>query len=220
MKALARGKQIVINTAELSLTRWKKNLVNDQKIAHQYRYEQCLSILDDLQFRLITNQRQKREDRLTTIPKSKLSLSTIYTDSSEMHEGSKWGFLVKEMKRIAWKDKDSTEGIAQRAEVTALLKALEWAKEKGLEQINWVTDSEYCYNAVTEYLEVWEKNKFVTASKKPLEQEEEWITINKPLKGITVNSSHQVGHTKQNTVAAQGNTEVDSINIDSNLISN
>lgn len=39
--------------------------------------------------------------------------------------------------------------------VLALLHALEWAEFKKIEQVNWITDSEYCYNAVTEHLDVW-----------------------------------------------------------------
>lgn len=112
-------------------------------MAHQYRYEQWSSILDDMQLKFVTSQKQKREERLTVLPKSIRSNLTIYTDGSEIQDkGSQWGLLFKNKKRTVWTDKGPADGTAQHAEATALSKALQWARERKLEEINWVTDSE------------------------------------------------------------------------------
>lgn len=58
-------------------------------------------------------------------------------------------------KRLFSQKKSACAGSAQQAVVLALLHALEWAEFKKIEQVNWITDSEYCYNAVTEHLDVW-----------------------------------------------------------------
>lgn len=60
----------MINTQDLSLPRGKKNLVRDVKMAHQYRYKQWSSLLDDIQLKFITTQKRAREERLTRIPKN------------------------------------------------------------------------------------------------------------------------------------------------------
>lgn len=69
--------------------------------------------------------------------------------------------------------------------VKGLSRALQLDRERKLEEINWVTDREYCYNARTEELDVWGQNGSVNAKKKPLKQQTIWQQIDKLRKEIS-----------------------------------
>lgn len=128
IKEIAKEKQIIVHTNNLSLIRWKKNLVQDAKMAHRSRDEQWVSILDALQLSFITKHNEKGAGRLTFIPKGLQQNITIYTDGFQTEEdGLIWAFTAKLKGELLYQEKGMALGSVQKTKVMVLQKALEWA---------------------------------------------------------------------------------------------
>lgn len=63
LKDIGKEKQIIGHTNNLSLSHWKKKLVQDAKMAQCSKYELLVSTVDDIQFSFITKHNEKMADR-------------------------------------------------------------------------------------------------------------------------------------------------------------
>lgn len=72
-----------------------------------------------------------------------------------------------------WSKKGRIPGSAQAAKVTAILEELLFCKKKGIKMLVIVTDSDYCYKARKEELELWGQREFENTKGKPLTHAEQ-----------------------------------------------
>ncbi len=98
----------------------------------------------------------------------------IYTDGSCLGNPGKggWAFIIfnehnEELNRQSGSKRHTTN---QRMELTAIIKALESINIKILKfiEITINTDSQYCKNIATKWINNWKQNEWHTASGKPV----------------------------------------------------
>ncbi|AOW07745.1 YALI0F26543p [Yarrowia lipolytica CLIB122] len=106
----------------------------------------------------------------------------------------------------------------QRAELSAILKALEIIDNRG-ENLNWQirSDSQYAVNCCSQWLEGWKKNGFKTGKGKEVENQDLILAIDEYLQkprtriGTRITFKHIPGHAGENeevdALAKQGITE-------------
>ena len=105
-----------------------------------------------------------------------------------------WGAVLKfgsETKEIYGGEKNTTN---QRMEITACIKALETIKKEGF-KINIYSDSAYLVNCMNErWFELWLKNGWKNAKKKPVENKDLWMILLELLKKYDVTFHKVEGH--------------------------
>ena len=100
----------------------------------------------------------------------------IYTDGSSLANGSTnaWGgvgvYFGPQDRRNISEPLNGTKQTNQRAELTAIVRALEVAPKD--RKIVIVSDSKYSIDCVTEWFRNWQRNGWVNASKKPVENKD------------------------------------------------
>ena len=115
----------------------------------------------------------------------------IYTDgacSGNPGPGG-WGFII-EIKNSE-KPAQSFYGgeintTNNRMEMMAVIKSLEHVQSKEKMQIKIHTDSKYVQKGITEWLVNWKKNKWKTASKKPVKNQDLWEKIDHLKKELNI----------------------------------
>lgn len=77
----------------------------------------------------------------------------------------------------------------QRAELTAIIRALEIVRDKDLLIIS---DSQYAIKGATEWMKNWKRNGWINSKKKPVENKDLWVKLDLLLQGCDgtcINSS-------------------------------
>lgn len=133
----------------------------------------------------------------------------IYTDggcSGNPGPGG-WAFAVSENEKIVFSssggEKETTNN---KMELTAVIKALEYAKERGEKQVIILTDSQYVKNGITDWINNWKKNGWRTSNKKPVKNMEYWMNLDSLNSSLSVNWQWVKGH-----AGIRGNEECDSL---------
>jgi ribonuclease HI len=129
----------------------------------------------------------------------------IYTDGGCSNNQSKenfggWGAILEfngQERELYGSQKNTTNN---RMEMTALIEALEALKEKDLE-IDIYSDSSYlveCFNKG--WYKKWQKNQWMTAGKKPVENQDLWKRLIRDVESLGKVSFHRVkGHLKKDS---------------------
>ncbi|XP_019639001.1 PREDICTED: ribonuclease H1-like [Branchiostoma belcheri] len=93
-----------------------------------------------------------------------------------------------------------------RAEIHAARQAIESAKEMGLAKISLHTDSQFLINGVTKWIHGWKKNGWKLSTGKPVQNKEDFQSLDSALQGIDVQWVHVRGH-----VGIPGNEAADGL---------
>lgn len=81
-----------------------------------------------------------------------------------------------------------------RAELTAVIKTLEWANEHGLQEVVVYTDSSYLIQGITNWRHNWQKNGWKTKNDEPVKNKTFWQKLIAAQKDLTVMYEHVEGH--------------------------
>jgi len=129
----------------------------------------------------------------------------IYTDGGCSNNQARenfggWGAILVyggQERELYGSEKDTTNN---RMEMTALIEALKVLKEKDLE-VNIFSDSSYLVECFTKgWYKKWRKNNWMTASKKPVENQDLWIPLIDLVASFTQVNFHRVkGHLKRDS---------------------
>ncbi len=132
---------------------------------------------------------------------------TIYTDggcSGNPGPGG-WAFVVSENGALSFSssggEKETTNN---KMELTAVINALKYAKEKGEKEIIVLTDSQYVKNGITLWIHSWKKNGWRTSSKGAVKNIEYWLELDALNSSLNVNWNWVKGH-----AGIEGNEECD-----------
>ncbi|XP_078613025.1 ribonuclease H1-like isoform X1 [Branchiostoma floridae x Branchiostoma japonicum] len=93
-----------------------------------------------------------------------------------------------------------------RAEIHAARYAIESAKEMGLAKISLHTDSQFLINGITKWIHGWKKNGWKLSTGKPVQNKEDFQSLDSALQGIDVQWVHVRGH-----VGVPGNEAADGL---------
>jgi len=141
---------------------------------------------------------------------------TIYTDGACRGNPGPggWGALLKygeKEKEIFGGEKMTTNN---RMELLATIKGLESLKRSS--RINMVTDSKYVLRGITEWLPNWKRRGWITASKKPVKNDDLWKRLDALVQSHEIEWKWVRGHTghsgneRADQLANQG---IDSLNL-------
>ena len=132
---------------------------------------------------------------------------TIYTDggcSGNPGPGG-WAFVVSENGALSFSssggEKETTNN---KMELTAVINALKYAKEKGEKEIIVLTDSQYVKNGITLWIHSWKKNGWRTSSKGVVKNIDYWLELDALNSSLNVNWNWVKGH-----AGIEGNEECD-----------
>ena len=111
---------------------------------------------------------------------------TIYTDGSCLNNPGNGGWAAiinidNKIKKISGSVKDTTNN---KMELMAPIKALQELKEK--QPIKIYTDSQYVRLGITDWVNKWIKNNWLTSKKEPVKNKELWIQL------YDLNKSHEI----------------------------
>ena len=123
----------------------------------------------------------------------------IYTDggcSGNPGPGG-WAFVLVEGTDQVSDSGFEAETTNNRMELTAVLKALEYAADrqesKGRE-FTLYTDSQYVKRGITEWIHTWEKNGWKTSNKKPVKNQDLWRSLKSIADTVPVSWEWLKGH--------------------------
>ena len=108
----------------------------------------------------------------------------IYTDggcSGNPGPGG-WAYLVNTETGTMQRSGSDKLTTNNRMELTAVIKALDSIKQSETlrqRKIDIYTDSIYVKNGITEWIKTWERNGYLTASRKPVKNKDLWVELNK-----------------------------------------
>jgi ribonuclease HI len=110
----------------------------------------------------------------------------IYTDGSCLNNPGNGGWAAiisinNEVKKISGSVKDTTNN---KMELMAPIKALQAIEEK--QPIEIYTDSQYVRLGITDWVNKWIKNNWLTSKKEPVKNKELWIQL------YNLNKSHEI----------------------------
>ena len=134
---------------------------------------------------------------------------TIYTDggcSGNPGPGG-WAFAVRENEEIReYRSGGEKETTNNKMELTAVIRALEYAKEVGERDVVILTDSQYVKNGITQWIHSWKKNGWRTSGKSPVKNMEYWVVLDKLNGEMNVDWQWVKGH-----AGIDGNEKCDSL---------
>lgn len=81
-----------------------------------------------------------------------------------------------------------------RAEIHAVVKAIEQAKERGIKELNVHTDSQFLINSMTKWIHGWKKKGWKLSTGGDVVNKEDFLVLEEASKGIKVNYTHVKGH--------------------------
>ncbi|MFO7321191.1 MAG: ribonuclease HI [Chloroflexota bacterium] len=119
---------------------------------------------------------------------------TIYTDGSASPNPGPGGWAAillygDKRKELSGSERHTTNN---RMELTAAVKALEALKEPC--NVEFHTDSQYLRNGITKWIHNWKRNGWLTASKKPVENQELWKALDEATRRHQINWVWVRGH--------------------------
>jgi len=91
-----------------------------------------------------------------------------------------WGAVVIEDGKEVKLSGGNPSTTNNRMELNAVIEALHWCKDKGLEgPLEVHTDSQYVKNGINSWIHNWKKNGWKTAAKKPVKNKDLWEELDK-----------------------------------------
>ena len=144
-----------------------------------------------------------------------ISEINIYTDGACSHNGTKnakagIGIYISDNVNIS----ERLEGLQtnQRAELYAILKALQVINISDYSKINIYTDSMYSINCVTKWIKLWLKNGWLDKKKKPIKNRDLISKIyNIISKQTCIYFIHIAAHTNKKDIHSIGNSIADKL---------
>ncbi|XP_078189038.1 uncharacterized protein LOC144577126 [Callithrix jacchus] len=133
----------------------------------------------------------------------------LYTDgSSFMVDGVRYtGAAVVTLERVTWAQALPHGTSAQKAELIALIKALDWAEGKS---VNIYTDSRYAFAMAHVHGAIYKERGLLTSERKIIKNEEEILALIEAIwKPKAVALIHCKGHQKGDSPEAKGNRAAD-----------
>ncbi len=95
-----------------------------------------------------------------------------------------WAFIYTEGGHNAERSGFEAETTNNRMELTAVIRALEYAEERGCgaapaagKEITIYTDSQYVQKGISEWIHSWLANNWKTAAKKPVKNKDLWMRL-------------------------------------------
>ncbi len=140
---------------------------------------------------------------------------TIYTDGACSNNGKKnaaagIGVYVENIYNIS--EKISGRQTNQRAELYAILKALNIININEYTKIIIYTDSLYSINCITKWIHGWIKNGWLDKKKHPVKNRDIIENIyNIYKKYSTIHFNHIIAHTNKNDIHSLGNAKADEL---------
>jgi ribonuclease HI len=121
---------------------------------------------------------------------------TIYTDGSSRGNPGPggWGAILKDAVRVVELGGREEHTTNNKMELTAAIRALEYAGRLEDVKIELHTDSEYVMKGMTEWIEGWQKRGWRTASKKPVLNQDLWQELLKVSEGKEISWQYVAGH--------------------------
>ena len=121
---------------------------------------------------------------------------TIYTDGASRGNPGPggWGAIIIAPHKVIELGGREDHTTNNRMELTAAIKALEFAGKLSDEPIELHTDSEYVMKGVTLWAPSWQKRGWKTASKKPVLNQDLWLPLIKAAEGKTIDWRYVEGH--------------------------
>ena len=133
----------------------------------------------------------------------------IYTDGGCLGNPGPGGWAFASYKdgilskSLSGGEKNTTNN---RMELTAVIKALEYAIQEGLNEIEIITDSQYVKNGITVWISSWKKKMWKTAGGDPVKNREYWEKLDYLNTKLNVTWSWVKGH-----AGVEGNELCDSL---------
>lgn len=122
---------------------------------------------------------------------------SIYTDGGcKGNPGvGAWAFYVPDEK--LGKSGSEKETTNNKMELNAAIEALRWACKTDRTKIHLYTDSQYVQKGITDWIFTWKKNKWKTAAKKPVKNQDLWQALDELRKQIEIEWHWVKGHAGQ-----------------------
>ncbi len=121
---------------------------------------------------------------------------TIYTDGSSRGNPGPggWGAILMDSVRVVELGGREEHTTNNKMELTAAIRALEYAGRLEDMKIELHTDSEYVMKGMTEWIEGWQKRGWRTASKKPVLNQDLWQELLNAAEGKEISWQYVAGH--------------------------
>ena len=121
---------------------------------------------------------------------------TIYTDGAARGNPGPggWGAIVVAPQRVIELGGREDHTTNNRMELTAAIRALEFAGTLSDEPIELFTDSEYVMKGITLWVPGWQKRNWRTASKKPVLNQDLWQMLIAAAENKTIDWKYVEGH--------------------------
>lgn len=129
---------------------------------------------------------------------------TIYTDGSSRGNPGPggWGAVVSYQKTVDSRQEDWVTELGgreagttnNRMELTACIRAIEFASQLSTDNCLLYTDSEYVMKGITQWVHSWQKKGWKTANKKPVLNQDLWQELLRVTEGRQVEWKHVRGH--------------------------
>jgi ribonuclease HI len=126
---------------------------------------------------------RKKPRKVQWIQEGKPNICTIYTDASYNDKLRKGAFSIitkKHKNMLAKKYKSANKG-NNLLELEAVIKGLRLNRRN--KELRIVTDSRYVIRGITEWVQIWKRNKWTTASGQKVKHKKYWIKLYKLTKG-------------------------------------
>ncbi len=79
-------------------------------------------------------------------------------------------------------------------ELTAVIEGIRGAKEVGADTVDVITDSRYVQQGITSWIHNWKRNGWRTASKKPVKNQDLWVSLDEETQSLKIRWSWVAGH--------------------------
>lgn len=93
-----------------------------------------------------------------------------------------------------------------RAEIHAAVHALRQARQLGIKNVRLYSDSQFVIKGITEWIEKWKQNDWMSSNGKPVINKEDFIVLDEARQGLNVDWCHVKGHDNN-----PGNVEADKL---------
>ena len=162
-----------------------------------------------------TNNSDIKTDKIDKIDKIDKKSICIYTDGSCKNNGKKnaiagIGVYIENICEIS--EKIVGKQTNQRAELFAILKALQIININNYDEINIYTDSKYSINCITNWVNTWKKNGWLDKKKQPIKNKDIIQSIyNIYNKYNHIYFIHILAHTNNTDIHSIGNSYADKL---------
>ena len=123
---------------------------------------------------------------------------TIYTDGGCSGNPGKggWAFVLLNNNDEIKNSGNDSYTTNNKMELTAVIRSLEYViKSKNQSsKINLYTDSQYVKNGITNWINNWKRNGWMTAAKKPVKNKELWIELDDLKNSLNIEFKWVKGH--------------------------